>query len=92
MRPNIFRVPSLRNNSRLRPHRTISIQLMLTIGLIIRLALSTLQTGVRLRTNTHTRPLLDKCNLRSNSDCSSDDFYTPLLDSLSSLNIICEIG
>ena len=73
MSPNMGGVPSLAHDSRVRPHSTISIELMHTIRLIVILALLALQTRVALRTDTDSLSRLDERDFRSNTECRPND-------------------
>jgi hypothetical protein len=73
MSPNVGRISSLAHDSRIRPHGTVSIELVHTIRLIVILALLALQTRVALRANTDSLSRLDECDFRSNAECCSND-------------------
>src|SRR4051812_44777115 len=74
--PNMASITTLANNSRVRPHSTIGIQLMLAISLVIILALSALQTRVGLGADTDTLAFFDECYFRADAHCRSYDFYS----------------
>lgn len=66
MSSHMTRITTLRNDSRIRPHSTISIQLMPAVSLIILLTLSALKTAVTLRANTDSLARLNKGDLGTN--------------------------
>lgn len=74
MSPHMRRIPSLRNNPRIRPHGPIRIQLMPTIRLVIILALATLQTRVRLRSHADSLARLDERDFGPDAESRADDF------------------
>jgi len=75
VRPNVFRISALGNNSRLWPNRTIGIKLMSTICLVVILALFALQARITLRADSNSTSLFDKRHFWSNSHCCAHNFY-----------------
>lgn len=75
MSPDVRRISSLAHDSRVRPHCTVSIELMHTVGFIVVLALLALQTRVALRANSDSLPRLDERDFGSNTECCTNNLY-----------------
>lgn len=73
MRSHVAGISSLSDNSRIRPHGAISIHLVHTVGLIVILALLTLQARVQLSAHTYALPGLDQRHLGPDTESLPND-------------------
>jgi hypothetical protein len=74
MSPNMCRISSLAHNSGIRPHGTISIELMHTVRLVILFALLALQTRVALRANSDSLSRFYERNFGAYTECRANNF------------------
>lgn len=74
MSPNMTGIPSLWHDSSIRPNRTICINLMTAVCLVIIFALLALETGIHLRTNSNPWANFDQRYLWPNTNSGADNF------------------
>lgn len=74
MCPDVGGVATLGNNTRIGPDGTICVELVLAVCLVIIFALSALEAGIALSTDTNTLALFDQGHLWSDTDCLSNNF------------------
>lgn len=81
--PDMRRVSALRNNAGVGPDSAIGIQLLPAVGLVVILALSAVEAGVALSSDTHALAFLDQGHLGADTDGRSNDFLDCQLDPVS---------
>lgn len=76
MRSHVRRVAALSNEACIRPLSTVCVTLLRAVCFIVVLALTAVQAGVRLSTNTDTLTRLDQSDFGTNTKCFAHDFWS----------------